>query len=692
MGPPAPDERLGRDEVFQHQCKGAAAEPPDPGRPLLRERKVVDLDPFVGSCHRTLFRDNEVTFGVERVGHVNDHGQLAFRKRYGTKDSNAHGTHAHAHGRYGCLVEGLAIKLFGPPHVLRGRIELRFDTRKAIALIAILAINGREQSRDHLAAMLWPGLDRQRSRAALRRTLSVATAAVPEIIVDGQAVRIDLAAAECDVVEFRRLVASEAPADWAAAAEHVRGDFLDGFVLRDSPAFEEWHFAVADELRNDASLCFALLVDHAVSRGDLPLALSAARRRIELDPLSEPAHVDLIRVTAWTGDRLGALQAYGELVKFLDGELGVSPLASRFDTHRLHFRPGNRAPHRRQRGFKRIVLLEREGGLLRRASYNNQARVHNGYHYPRSFTTAYRSRVNLPRFVADWPQAVKRDFTKLYAIARHNSKVTARQFERFCRDIGAQIRRADSAAHALFEPRLIEEVFQVQEYAFDATQLARWAVQELEECGVQVRLLTRATEIYQGADHTLQVVTDSEGGPQRLSCRYLFNCTYSGSNHFNGDFPGLDTDLRHEITEMALMQMPPALEGLGVTVMDGPFFSMMPFPSRDLHTLSHVRFTPHVQWDDDKSINPYDKLARHERSSRVERMVRDVGRYIPAILDSRHRDSLYEVKTVLAKNDRNDGRPILFEKHASLPGCYSVLGGKIDNIYDVLEKLDNEVF
>ena len=51
-------------------------------------------------------------------------------------------------------------------------------------------------------------------------------------------------------------------------------------------------------------------------------------------------------------------------------------------------------------------------------------------------------------------------------------------------------------------------------------------------------------------------------------------------------------------------------------------------------------------------------------------------------------DSLFEVKTILAKNESDDGRPILFEKHATLPGCYSVLGGKIDNIYDVLEMLD----
>ncbi|HEY0588257.1 MAG TPA: FAD-dependent oxidoreductase, partial [Pseudoduganella sp.] len=98
----------------------------------------------------------------------------------------------------------------------------------------------------------------------------------------------------------------------------------------------------------------------------------------------------------------------------------------------------------KQRGLRRVVLLERETKLLGRASYHNQARVHNGYHYPRSFTTAFRSRVNLPKFVRDWPEAVKMDFIKLYAIARRNSKVTAKQFERFCNEIGAKIQPAES--------------------------------------------------------------------------------------------------------------------------------------------------------------------------------------------------------------------------------------------------------
>ncbi|NOT10847.1 MAG: FAD-dependent oxidoreductase [Methylococcaceae bacterium] len=347
----------------------------------------------------------------------------------------------------------------------------------------------------------------------------------------------------------------------------------------------------------------------------------------------------------------------------------------------------------RQRGFKRIILVERESALLTRASYNNQARIHNGYHYPRSFTTAYRSRINFPRFVQDWPQAVKQDFTKLYAIARRNSKVTAKQFERFCHDIGANIQPVDSTLRELFEPRLIEAVFLVEEYAFDSTKLASWAEHELQACDVQILLNTVVTAISKGSNDPLLLTVQPKGGSEEfISSRYVFNCSYSGLNQLKGDFPGTTMRLKQEITEMALIKVSPALENLGVTVMDGPFFSMMPFPARGLHTLSHVRYTPHMNWQDQSGISPYQKLQDHDRATRVDRMVRDVSRYIPAVLDAEYVESLFEVKTVLMKNEGDDGRPILFEKHSQLPGCYSVLGGKVDNIYDVFEQLESEAF
>src|SRR5688500_8901717 len=79
----------------------------------------------------------------------------------------------------------------------------------------------------------------------------------------------------------------------------------------------------------------------------------------------------------------------------------------------------------RQRGLKRIFLIEREPALLTRASYNNQARVHNGYHYPRISAREYRSMVNRTGLVREWPDSVKQNFTKLNAIARRKSKLTA---------------------------------------------------------------------------------------------------------------------------------------------------------------------------------------------------------------------------------------------------------------------------
>ena len=346
----------------------------------------------------------------------------------------------------------------------------------------------------------------------------------------------------------------------------------------------------------------------------------------------------------------------------------------------------------KQRGLKRIVLVERESALLTRASYNNQARVHNGYHYPRSFTTALRSRVNLPRFVHDWPEAVKQDFTKLYAIARRNSKVTAKQFVRFCKEIGAKIEPADQSLHQLFEQRLIEEVFLVEEYAFDSSILASWAEQELNECGVEMRLGACVKKIDNFNQLLRVIVQDKEGCEAEIVSRYVFNCTYSGLNQFAGDFPGTSTILKHEITEMTLMQAPPVLRNLGVTVMDGPFFSMMPFPARDLHTLSHVRYTPHNNWLDQPGLDPYQRMESYHCETRVERMMRDVSRYMPAIADAKYVESLFEVKTILVKNEGDDGRPILFERHNLMPNCYSILGGKIDNIYDVLEKLDAESF
>ncbi|EMR0602037.1 TPA: FAD-binding oxidoreductase [Stenotrophomonas maltophilia] len=346
-----------------------------------------------------------------------------------------------------------------------------------------------------------------------------------------------------------------------------------------------------------------------------------------------------------------------------------------------------------ERGLASVILIEREPRLMQRASFANQARVHNGYHYPRSFTTAYRSRVNLPRFMQEWDSAVRSDFLKIYAIARRNSKVTATQFVRFCETIDAPLTPAPASVASLFNPNLIEQAFVAKEYGFDSERMRQMLVARLSAAGVHVVLQQEATAVQKEGDAVRVCLRSIDGSATTsLVAQQVFNCTYAGLNLIDGPHGRSHARLKHEITEMALIQLPPALEGMGITVMDGPFFSVMPFPTRQSSTLSHVRYTPHTAWTDTPERNPYTELEAHARSSRIDRMLRDAARYLPSICKASYQQSLFEVKTVLMKNEGDDGRPILFESYPELPGYATILGGKLDNIYDVLGHLDTLTF
>lgn len=330
-----------------------------------------------------------------------------------------------------------------------------------------------------------------------------------------------------------------------------------------------------------------------------------------------------------------------------------------------------------------VVLLEQASDLLTRASYHNQARLHGGYHYPRSFSTAYRSRLNFMRFLRDFRPAIVDQFTKLYAIARNGSKVSAHQFEFFCRSIEAPLRPAKPQWSQLFSPRLISAVYETQEYAFDATVLRRLLIERLAQAGVKVQLKTTVAEVQSRSDGKLNVL-DHQGGCHSAS--YVFNCTYAGLNTIQGISP-TRLQLKHEITELALVQLPPELQDVSVTVMDGPFFSFMPFPDRNLCTFTHVRYTPHGSWLESSPPSlptAYDVLAAADVRSTFGYMIRDAQRYMPCLKETQRHDSLVEIKTVLVKNEGDDGRPILFEVDARQPRIVSVLGSKIDNIYDAL--------
>lgn len=335
-----------------------------------------------------------------------------------------------------------------------------------------------------------------------------------------------------------------------------------------------------------------------------------------------------------------------------------------------------------------VLLLDSETAPLKRASYNNQARVHGGYHYPRSYLTAKRSRDNFKLFTRTYPESIFNNFEKIYGIARNFSNVSSLQFKEFCKRIESPIDSAPARIKDLFDFDTIEELFLVEEFAFDSTKLAEHCLNELKPRRTKIEFDSPVLAIKENTNGTLGVQCNFQRSQTEwITTNSVYVCTYSNINTILASSNLTPIPLKHELTEMALVSPPVALKDIGITIMDGPFWSMMPFPSRGLHTLSHVRYTPHGSWEDSKDKVSVLDLNKINKTSNYSKMIADAARFIPSIKQSEHIDSLWEVKTILPRSDNNDSRPILFKKDYDLKNLHLVLGGKIDNIFDILKEL-----
>ena len=115
------------------------------------------------------------------------------------------------------------------------------------------------------------------------------------------------------------------PVAFAVATALYRGDFLDGFYLDGSPAFEQWALLERERLRTLAIAAYQQLIDQAAGAGRLDAAIAYAQRLLQLDPLHEPTHRQLMRLLAQAGQRSAALAQYETCRHLLTSELDAVP-------------------------------------------------------------------------------------------------------------------------------------------------------------------------------------------------------------------------------------------------------------------------------------------------------------------------------------------------------------------------------
>ena len=231
----------------------------------------------------------------------------------------------------------LKFYLLGSPRIeFKGEI-VNLERRKAMALLAYLAVNRKPSSRDYLATLLWSEYDEEHARASLRRTLTVIKKTPIDrwLIVDRQNIYLQHDAnLWVDIQQLNQLPDDLLDAEALTEVINLyRSGFMSGFSLRDSAAFDSWQTLQAQTVQQTLVDKIDAFVQNAIDFNEVDQAITFLRYSLSIDSLNDMAQRQLIRLYATNGQRSAALKQYETYYKLLEQELGVEPHE---DTQKLY--------------------------------------------------------------------------------------------------------------------------------------------------------------------------------------------------------------------------------------------------------------------------------------------------------------------------------------------------------------------
>ena len=347
-----------------------------------------------------------------------------------------------------------------------------------------------------------------------------------------------------------------------------------------------------------------------------------------------------------------------------------------------------------------VIVLECDDAPFKIATYINQARVHQGYHYPRSISTALKSAGYFERFNKDYAFCVNKEFDQIYATSSQYSWSDGKQFKDFCK--AANIPCEELHASNYFKDGMCDGVFRTREYTYDALILKDYLLDELSKYenavtikyGVKINAIEKSINTY--------VIRTEDGNTYESS--FVLNSTYAGTNQIL-EMAGFEKfGIKYELCEIILCDVNDKLKEVGFTVMDGPFFSIMPFGKTGYHSLTSVTFTPHTtSYDEVPTFSCQRESNGHCSTKRLGNcndcpakpatafhyMANLARKYMLDDYQFEYKKSLFSMKPILMSSEIDDSRPTVIRTYSKNPTFVGVLSGKINTVYDLDEVLDD---
>jgi len=347
----------------------------------------------------------------------------------------------------------------------------------------------------------------------------------------------------------------------------------------------------------------------------------------------------------------------------------------------------------------KVAVIECDDKPFSRASAINQARVHYGYHYPRSLATAKKTQIYFDRFHDEFGFAIHQKFEKIYAIAKSFSYTSPMQFEKFCAH--ANIPCTPISVSDYCDTTHVQAAYKTSEHTYDATILADHLMAHLQKSKTQFYFNNRVDHVEMGADDFTLTLQDGT----IIKTPRVLNATFAAMNQVNKIFDQPPEKIKYELCEVILVRSNDVLRDLGITVMDGPFFSVMPYGKTGLHSLTAVSYTPHYTSKDSVPLFPCQKHNAQCTAQTLQNcntcparpktswnhMAQLARTYLQQSLGFEYEQSLYAIKPILQDSEIDDRRPTLVREHLKKPVYRSVLSGKINTVFDLEQELSHDI-
>ncbi len=317
-----------------------------------------------------------------------------------------------------------------------------------------------------------------------------------------------------------------------------------------------------------------------------------------------------------------------------------------------------------------VDLLERDNGILQGASKNNHNRIHMGYHYLRSIQTARDSIQGLSSFSETFRDALRPELPNYYAIAAENSKTSPERFEEFCQIVRIRFRREFPPAQ-LLDPKRLAACYCVPEPVFDYFSVRATMLKLLSDSTVNVHLRTSLQKVDRKND---QFHVTTTGFAQPYDC--LINASYSSINQVNEMVGATLRTYRYEDVVIPVFRYDYA--PFGLTVMDGPFCSVMPRGFRAGEFLLY-----HVKHSVLRSKLGTDGYAELQEWTDDSPLFQASSEFMPFLKNCSSFER-YRAIRITWENDDDARRSIIYD---DIPNYWSVLSGKVTTCVDVADDL-----